>query len=133
MLSSDNKNSNNNNDTNNKVFGKLGELAAEGYLKQKGFKILEKNFRCIYGEIDIIAFKKNTLHFIEVKSRRFLTYGEPLESINYKKIEKIRKCASHYITNIAKNNYGEVEVSFDAITFKKLNKKTYIQYLPNVF
>ncbi len=75
---------------------KLGEEIATNYLKNKGYKIIERNFRKGYGEIDIICIKDNTLVFIEVKTRTSDLYGGAIESITYHKIKSLVKTAQFY-------------------------------------
>lgn len=71
--------------------GKLGEDLACEALIQKKYSILYRNVRCLYGEIDIIAYKNHTLYFVEVKTRKSLRFGLPVESYTQKKREKILK------------------------------------------
>ena len=75
---------------------KLGEDKACEFLKKIGFKIIERNFRKGYGEIDIIAINKNTLVFVEVKTRTSSQFGTPLEAITYWKLKSIIKTAQFY-------------------------------------
>ena len=75
---------------------KLGEEKACEYLKKHGFKIIERNFRKGYGEIDIVATHENTLVFIEVKTRTSNSFGSPLESITYWKLKSLIKTAQYY-------------------------------------
>jgi len=74
----------------------LGENAACEYLKQKGYKILERNFRKGYGEIDIIALDKRVLVFVEVKTRSSVRYGTPFEGISSSKLNQLVKGANFY-------------------------------------
>ena len=80
-----------------KVYGDKGEELAALYLEQAGYRIMEKNFRCRQGEIDIIAREKQYLCFIEVKRRKSLSAGHPLEAINTQKIKRICSTALHYL------------------------------------
>ncbi len=79
---------------------KLGEDKACEYLKKLGFKILERNYRKTYGEIDIIAIDESSnekvLSFIEVKTRTSNQFGTPLESITYWKLKSLIKTAQFY-------------------------------------
>lgn len=75
---------------------KFGEDKACEYLKKLGFKIIERNFRKGYGEIDIIALDKDILVFIEVKTRTSTQFGTPLESIAYWKLKSLIKTAQFY-------------------------------------
>lgn len=79
---------------------KLGEDKACEYLKKLGFKIIERNFRKGYGEIDIVAIdeseKEKVLAFIEVKTRTSNQFGTPLEAITYWKLKTLIKTAQYY-------------------------------------
>jgi putative endonuclease len=83
-----------------KVLGAKGESYAETLLLKNGYKIIEKNFRCPLGEIDIIATKSGVLVFVEVKTRRSLAYGMPEEAVNYRKISKIKTVGEWYINKM---------------------------------
>ena len=75
---------------------KLGEEIASKYLKEKGYKIIERNFRKRYGEIDIIATHQNILVFVEVKTRTSNLYGGAIEAIAYHKLKSLIKTAEFY-------------------------------------
>ena len=77
--------------------GKLGEKLAGDLLKKRGYKIIETNYRCPRGEIDIIARHKKSLVFIEVRTKTSLEFGTPEESITATKREHIRTVAQHYL------------------------------------
>lgn len=83
--------------------GRVGEDIAADYLKKRGFKIIEKNFRCKIGEIDIIAKKGGNIHFIEVKYRENPVYGSPFESITLHKARQIVKVAKYFIAKYKRN------------------------------
>ena len=78
--------------------GKLGEKAARKFLKKRGYRIRETNFRCHHGEIDIIAQKKDCLVFVEVRTKSSLDFGTPEESITQAKKEKLIASALTYTT-----------------------------------
>lgn len=80
-----------------KQLGNSGEEAAGLHLQQNGYKIIQKNYRCKLGEIDIIAKDADYLVFIEVKSRKNTQYGTPSEAVNYFKQQKIKKVAQYYL------------------------------------
>ncbi len=73
-----------------------GEELATKYLKDKGYKIIDRNFRKGYGEIDIIATHKKTLVFVEVKTRTSKLFGSPFEAITYFKLKTLRRTAEFY-------------------------------------
>jgi putative endonuclease len=76
--------------------GILGEKIASNYLKKRGYRILESNYRCREGEIDLVARHKDYLVFIEVRTKRSLAFGTPEESITAAKKEKLRTVAARY-------------------------------------
>ena len=77
--------------------GKRGELLARNYLRKKGYRILETNYRTRFGEIDIIARQKNTLVFIEVRTKNSTSFGTPEESLTAKKARHLRAAAYQYL------------------------------------
>ena len=83
----------------NKTLGIKGEKQARSYLKENGWKILEKNYKTPFGEIDIIARKDDVVAFIEVKTRLSDIFGAPSEAVtNMRKLRYIRG-ANYYFTN----------------------------------
>jgi len=74
--------------------GKIAEEKAASFLQKKGYKIVEKNFYCKGGEIDIIAYKEGVFHFVEVKSGENF---DPIYNITNKKISNITKCIYGYL------------------------------------
>ncbi len=76
--------------------GIRGEKLAKDFLKKRGYRILETNYRCPEGEIDIIARHKDSLVFIEVRTKTSLEFGSPEESITLTKKERLRTIASYY-------------------------------------
>lgn len=80
-----------------KVIGKYGEDLATKYLQAQGYQILERNYRCNLGEIDIVAQDKDYLVFVEVKTRTNVFFGFPHESVTHAKQSRIRKIALFYL------------------------------------
>jgi putative endonuclease len=76
--------------------GKMGEKLACEFLGNNGYDIVEKNYRCPEGEIDIIARQQDTLVFIEVRTKTSQMYGRPEESITPTKAARLRTLAAHY-------------------------------------
>lgn len=96
----------------NKIEGDVGEISAVDFLKKKGYRILICNYKTKFGEIDIIAQDKHVIVFVEVKRRSTLAYGRPIEAVDFKKQQKIRKVAEFYLM-IKKNPYADCR--FDVI------------------
>lgn len=78
--------------------GKLGEKAAQKFLKKRGYRIRETGFRCRHGEIDIVAQQKDYLVFVEVRTKSNLDFGTPEESITQAKKERLIASALTYTT-----------------------------------
>ena len=76
--------------------GILGEKLARNFLKKRGYHIIETNYRCPEGEVDIIAKHKDFLVFIEVRTKTSLEFGSPEESITPAKKERLRTVAYQY-------------------------------------
>ena len=76
--------------------GLLGEKMAIEYLLKKGFSILHQNWRHSHWEVDVIASLNNTLHFIELKSRRTQKFGYPEDDVSKKKIENLINASEEY-------------------------------------
>ena len=76
--------------------GILGEKLAKDFVKKRGYRILETNYRCPEGEIDIVAKDKDCLVFIEVRTKTSREFGSPEESITPVKRERMRATAAHY-------------------------------------
>ena len=85
-----------------KEIGVLGEKLAADYLKKRGYKIIQRNFRCREGEIDIIAQKGECLVFVEVRTKRNTTFGTPEESVTFFKREKLISLANVYLQSYDK-------------------------------
>lgn len=82
--------------TTNKTTGNQGETLAAAYLQQKGYTIMEKNWRFRRWEVDIIASKGKFLHIFEVKTRRSNRFGNPEESIDRDKMTGMKNAAEEY-------------------------------------
>jgi putative endonuclease len=117
-------------------FGQAGENKATEYLESNGYCILDRNYRCRFGEIDIIAYKNETVCFIEVKSRHNVNYGRPCEAVNNKKQRHIRNTANYYlICQKHKIPISELDVRFDIIEIIEWTsfKTTEMEHIINAF
>lgn len=109
--------------------GAFGENLAEKFLKDKGYSILKKNYHSRFGEIDIVAKDKDTLVFVEVKTRSSFSFGTPLEAINSQKLRKLIKTSQFFLNQFG---YGDVPYRFDAIEVITSNLKNEINHLENI-
>ncbi len=111
--------------------GRMGEQEAAKYLKQKGYYIIQSNFRCKLGEIDLIAKHKDTLVFIEVKTRKNNLYGTPGQAVNKTKQKKIIKTALYYLKL---NDLYHENIRFDIVEVWQHNHRVKnIHIIPNAF
>ena len=114
--------------------GDLGEEIAVGYLKEKGYEILERNWRGKKNfkspEIDIIAQKNDTLIFIEVKTSSSSKFGAPQEWITPQKRRRVAQGANSYL---AFTNQTDVNCRFDAIAIDRLKRPPQIDHIKNAF
>lgn len=96
---------------NRKDTGNIGEDIVAKYLEEKGYEIIERNFMCKLGEIDIIAQDKDEIVFIEVKTRKILSYGNPADSVNEPKQKHIYKAAEYFLLiNNKLDNFTRIDV-----------------------
>lgn len=95
--------------------GRAGERKATEFLKKNGFKILTKNYKTPFGEIDIIALDKESIVFIEVKTRTSEVYGAPCEAVDKKKQERYYKSATYYLQKEKKTDNS---CRFDVVEIK---------------
>ena len=80
--------------------GRRGEDAAAAHLAERGMQVVARNWRCRHGELDIIAREGATLVFCEVKTRRGLGYGSPLDAITAAKQTRLRTLVGHYLAEV---------------------------------
>lgn len=110
--------------------GKAGEDFVTRRLVSKGYEIVDRNVNEKVAEIDIVARKRNTICFIEVRSRQHTRLGHPLETIDDRKKQHIRKAAELYL---ARNwpKYKDLEIRFDVAALVWETRE--FTYLPNAF
>ncbi|MDX2434535.1 MAG: YraN family protein [Desulfobacterales bacterium] len=95
-----------------KELGAKGEEVAVSYLKSRGYRIVERNYRIRFGEIDIIAEQGDDLVFIEVKTRSGTLFGSPFESVTKQKQKQLSKVALEYIS---KQGFHDRPARFDVV------------------
>ncbi len=111
------------------TLGKEGEAIAVDFITRKGFKIMEKNYRTSFGEIDIIAKDKDVIVFIEVKTRADSHFGYPFEAVTHRKRDKIRKVALCYMKGLKKENPAR----FDVLSIRLEDGKAAIEHIRDAF
>ncbi len=110
--------------------GAEGEELAAKYLGKQGYRIIEKNWRCHLGEIDLIAKDADTIVVCEVKTRSNDSFGHPLEAITPKKQTRLRKLGELYCQSLTKT---ECSLRFDVITIFKDDGVAQLEHIENAF
>lgn len=112
----------------NQKLGKLGEDIISNYIQKQGYKILERNFECSQGEIDIIAKDKDEMVFIEVKTRTDMSYGEAREAITKTRKRHLINSIKYYIY---KRNLEKEFIRIDVAEVYIKNQNVRINYIKN--
>jgi len=110
--------------------GKAGEDIAAAFLKEKGYRIIDRNYRCPIGEIDIVAKDKNELVFIEVKTRKSKALGYPEQAVGVKKQRKMSQLALWYLREKKLTN---ISARFDVVAIMMLLPAHEIRLIKNAF
>jgi putative endonuclease len=111
-------------------FGEQGEALAARRLKKAGYKIIETNYRTRLGEIDIIAKDKDTIVFVEVKSRRSVHFGNPKQAVTLQKQKKISMVALCYLKTTGQST---AKARFDVVTIISNQDEPQVEIIKNAF
>lgn len=111
--------------------GKRGEEAAVCFLERREYEILDRNWKCIAGEADIVALQDDTLCFIEVKTRKDAQKGFPSEAVDTRKRSRYERIAACYLKD---HDYADVRVRFDIIAILVLGEdRAFLRHHLNAF
>jgi putative endonuclease len=113
--------------------GQIGERLARAHLEARGYNIVAANYRCRWGEIDLIACDGFTWVFVEVRTRRSQNYGSPEESITPRKAQRLQLAAQHYLTQreVAHQVEPDWRIDLIAIRLAAGRRVVSIQHLEN--
>ena len=118
----------------NFIKGRWGESITCSYLENNGFIILSRNFRCHFGEIDIIAYSGNMICFIEVKMRNTTNFGIGAESITYTKINRIKRSAAYFLNKkVMTKTKNRFVARFDICEITRYKGLYYCKFIKNAF
>jgi putative endonuclease len=117
-------------DTKKIITGKEGEKIAAAYLKKNGYRIIEINFRCPIGEIDIVAKEKDDLVFVEVKTRKSMELGYPEQAVGIRKQKKMSQLALWYLQ---KRKIADTNARFDVVAVTLIPEKNEVKLIKNAF
>ena len=112
------------------ILGKYGEDLAAKYLIDRGYEIIQRNWRCSIGEIDLVAFHHGRYVFVEVKTRNGTGFGHPFEAITSNKVARMRKLVAQWCIT---NEKARVKVRLDAIAVLIVSGRVAVEHLKQVF
>ncbi len=113
-----------------KELGKKGEDLAVRFLKKRGYHIIDRNYACKMGEMDIIAREKDVLVFVEVKTRTSAIFGPPQLAVNPKKQSQMSKVALHFQKE---KNLEDAKARFDVVAILLGQKGAEIELIKDAF
>lgn len=108
------------------VLGRFGEDTAAAHLEQAGMVLLERNWRCRAGEIDIIAVDAGVLVFCEVKTRSTAAFGSPAEAVSWVKLQRLRRLAALWL---AEHPGGWPQLRFDVVSVLRTRAGLQVDHL----
>lgn len=115
----------------NRQIGERGENAAVRYLERFGYEIIDRNWSCPAGEVDIVAWDLNTLVFVEVKTRTSIEAGFPSEAVDAEKRSRYEKIAAWYLSD---SEFVDVSVRFDVIAMLVVGEdRAFVKHYCNAF
>ncbi|MGH7846023.1 MAG: YraN family protein [Candidatus Binatia bacterium] len=112
------------------IFGREGERLAEDYLKKKGYKVLEKNYRCPLGELDLVVLDGRIVVFVEVKIRSDNRFGHPFEAVHWRKQNKMVKAAMYFLSQY---KLHQRDARFDVVGISRVENHPLIEHVSNAF
>ena len=112
------------------ILGREGEEIAERFLKRKGYRLVERNYRCPLGELDLIVLDRRVIVFVEVKTRSDHSFGAPLESVHPRKQRKMIKAALFFLSQ---HRLHHREARFDVVGVSLDGTEPVIEHIENAF
>ena len=116
--------------THKQILGQEGERIAESYLRKKGYRVVERNYRCPVGELDLILLDRRVVVFVEVKTRSDDRFGAPLESVGPRKQQKMIKTALFFLSRHRLHNR---DARFDVIGISWKGRERLVEHIQNAF
>ena len=112
------------------ILGKEGERIAELFLKKKGYKLVERNYRCTAGELDLVMLDRRVIVFVEVKTRTGSGYGTPLEAVAVRKQKKMIYVAEFFLSA---KKLSQREARFDVVGVSWPGPQPLVEHIENAF
>jgi len=112
------------------LLGKEGERLAEQYLKKKGYKIVERNYRCRGAELDLIVLDRRVIVFVEVKTRTGYGFGSPFEAVEFRKQQKMIQAAQYFLNE---KKLHQRDARFDVVGISWPGGEPLVEHIENAF
>jgi putative endonuclease len=112
------------------LLGREGEKIAERYLKKKGYKLVERNYRCLSGEVDLIVLDRRVIVFVEVKTRSDDRFGTPFEAVEVRKQQKMIRAAQFFLHA---KGLQQREARFDVVGISWPGRQPVVEHIENAF
>ena len=112
------------------LLGKEGERIAERYLIKKGYKLVERNYRCPSGELDLIVLDRRVVVFVEVKTRTGHAFGTPFEAVEFRKQQKMTQAAQYFL---AQKGLQQRDARFDVVGISWPGWQPVVEHIENAF
>ena len=112
------------------LLGREGERIAERFLKKKGYKLVQRNYRCAGGELDLILLDRRVIVFVEVKTRTGTEYGTPLDAVEFRKQQKMIHAAQSFLNA---KKLGQREARFDVVGISWPGGEPAVEHIENAF
>jgi putative endonuclease len=112
------------------LLGKQGERVAELYLQKNGYKLVERNYRCSGGELDLIVLDRRVVVFVEVKTRTGDGFGTPLEAVEFRKQQRMIRAAQFFL---AEKNLQQRDARFDVVGVSWPGREPVVEHIENAF
>jgi putative endonuclease len=110
--------------------GIAGERAAERFLRRCGYTIVERNYRCRVGEIDVIALDGDSVVFVEVKTLSGVRFGEPHDAVGVRKQRQLARVADHYV---AARRLEDRDMRFDVVSVAQRGEEFVCELIRDAF
>lgn len=115
---------------NTTAIGQIGESLARKYLENKGYQVIEQNYRTKYAEIDLVVKKQSVLIFVEVRTKKGQLFGSPEETINRQKLKKLELNAAGYVAR--KKWKGPYRIDAICVVLNSDNKVARIEHYQDI-
>ena len=112
------------------ILGRGGEQIAEQFLAKKGYRLVERNYRCPLGELDLIVLDRRVIVFVEVKTRADDSFGPPLESVHPRKQQKMIGAAQYFLSQ---HKLQDREARFDVVGISFAGDNPVVEHIENAF